>query len=76
MTAGGEDRKPGGPHCALTDLFTVTPAKLVLREGGGAGVWMDFRLRGNDSAIFMPCGEPEAHGVFAQDDRRKTQSPG
>jgi len=30
---------------------------------------MDSRLRGNDSAIFMLCGEPEAHGVSTQNDK-------
>ena len=51
-------------------LDFVTPAKLVLRESGGAGVHfhegVDSRLRGND--VTFDGREPKDHGVCARND--------
>ncbi len=40
------------------DAWSVIPAKLILRESGGAGI----------QAFFMHSGEPNDHGNLAQDD--------
>jgi hypothetical protein len=57
---------PGGPKAHGNSVEShVIPAKLVLRESGGAGIRflldMDPRLRGGDVLTFICMGGPLAH---------------